>query len=109
MILDLMELPEQPMHNFKGGEGITWLRMHNDGLNRIMMGRIQPGCSIGMHTHETNSEILHVLSGAARIIMDGKVEIVYAGQTHYCPKGHTHQAEPFGMTDLCFLAVVPEQ
>ena len=109
MILDWNEIPEQAMTNFKGGEGITWVRMQFDGQNRILKGRIQPGCSIGMHTHETNSEILHVLSGSARIIMDGQVEIVAAGQTHYCPKGHTHMTEPAGMEDLVFLAVVPEQ
>ena len=109
MILDLMNQPEQAMPNFKGGEGIAWVRMFFDGQNRILMGRIQPGCSIGMHTHETNSEIMHVLSGTARVIIDGRVEIVSAGQTHYCPKGHTHLTEPFGMEDLVILAVVPEQ
>ena len=109
MILDLMNQPEQAMPNFKGGEGIAWVRMFFDGQNRILMGRIQPGCSIGMHTHETNSEIMHVLSGTARVIIDGRVEIVSAGQTHYCPKGHTHMTETFGMEDLVILAVVPEQ
>lgn len=109
MILDLMNQPEQAMPNFKGGEGIAWVRMFFDGQNRILMGRIQPGCSIGMHTHETNSEIMHVLSGTARVIIDGRVEIVSAGQTHYCPKGHTHMTEPFGKEDLCIMAIVPEQ
>ncbi len=35
-----------------------------------MLARITPGSSIGMHTHETNSEIVYVLSGTARIMMD---------------------------------------
>ena len=109
MILDLMNQPEQAMPNFKGGEGIAWVRMFFDGQNRILMGRIQPGCSIGMHTHETNSEIMHVLSGTARVIIDGRVEIVSAGQTHYCPKGHTHMTMCEGAEDLVILAVVPEQ
>ena len=109
MILDLMEIPEKAMPNFKGGEGIAWVRMFNDDLNRILMLRIQPGCSIGLHTHETNSEIMHVLSGTARVVMDGQIEYVHAGQTHYCPKGHTHMTEPYGMKELVLLAVVPEQ
>ena len=109
MILDLKEIPEQAMPNFKGGEGIAWVRMFNDGLNRILMLRIQPGCSIGMHTHETNSEIMYILSGTARVVMDGKAELIPAGQVHYCPKGHTHMTEPFGMQELVLLAVVPEQ
>ena len=109
MILDLMNQPEQAMPNFKGGEGIAWVRMFFDGQNRIMMGRIQPGCSIGMHTHETNSEIMHVLSGTARVIMDGETLIIPAGQTHYCPKGHTHTTMCEGTEELRIMAVVPEQ
>ena len=109
MVIDWTEIPEQAMPQFKGGDGITWARMQFDGQNRIMLGRLQPGCSIGMHTHETNSEIMHVISGTAKVIMDGKIEIISAGQTHYCPKGHTHMTEPAGMEDLVILAVVPEQ
>lgn len=109
MILDLMNTPEQAMPNFKGGEGITYARMFFDGQNRIMLGRLPVGSTIGMHTHETSSEIMHVLSGTARVIMDGEVEIISAGQTHYCPKGHTHMTLCEGTEELRILAVVPEQ
>ena len=109
MILDLPKIPEQAMPNFKGGEGTAWVRMFFDGQNRIMLGRLPAGASIGVHTHETNSEIMHVLSGTARVIMDGETEIVRAGQTHYCPKGHTHTTICDGPEELHILAVVPEQ
>ncbi|MBQ4581566.1 MAG: cupin domain-containing protein [Clostridia bacterium] len=109
MTINWAEIPEQQMRNFKGGDGIAWVRMFNDGMNRILMLRMLPGSSIGKHTHDTNSEIMHVLRGTARVIMDGQIEYVHAGQTHYCPKGHTHMTEPFGMEELCLVAVVPEQ
>lgn len=109
MILDWTNIPEQTMPNFKGGEGVTYARMFFDGKNRIMLGRLPVGSTIGMHTHETNSEIMHVLSGAARVIMDGEELIIPAGQTHYCPKGHTHTTMCAGDEELCILAVVPEQ
>ncbi len=109
MILDLMNIPEQAMPNFKGGEGITYARMFFDGQNRIMLGRLPVDSTIGIHTHETSSEIMHVLSGTARVIMDGEVEIISAGQTHYCPKGHTHMTMCEGTEELRILAVVPEQ
>ena len=108
MILDLMNMPEQPMRNFKGGDGIAWVRMFSDEHNRIAMIRVQPGCSIGMHRHETNSEIMHVLSGTARIVMEDRIEYVSEGQVHYCPKGCAHMTEPAGMGDLVLLAVIPE-
>lgn len=109
MILDWTNIPEQAMQGFKGGEGTTYARMFFDGQNRIMLGRLPAGSTIGMHTHETSSEIMHVLSGTARVIMDGEVEIISAGQTHYCPKGHTHTTMCEGREDLVILAVVPEQ
>ena len=52
---------------------------------------------------------MHVLSGTARVVMDGEVEIIHAGQTHYCPKGHTHMTMCEGTEELRILAVVPEQ
>lgn len=109
MILDMMNLEEQALPNFKGGEGVTYARMHVDGLNRIMLVRLPYGASIGMHTHETSSEIIHILAGKARIIMDGAEEIALPGQVHYCPKGHTHTTISAGDEDLLMLAVVPEQ
>ena len=58
---------------------MVYTRMYSDDLNRIMLARITPGSSIGIHTHETNSEIVYVLSGTARIMMDDGEEIVHAG------------------------------
>ena len=109
MILDLMKMPEQPMRNFKGGEGIAWVRMFNDEHNRIAIIRVQPGCSIGMHTHETSSEIIWFLSGSGKAICDGIEERVAPGGCHYCPKGHAHTLINDGSEDLTFFAVVPQQ
>ncbi len=109
MIIDLPGMQETAMPNFKGGEGITYARMFFDGQNRIMLGRLPVGSTIGMHTHDTNSEIMHVLSGTARVIMDGAEEIIPAGQTHYCPKGSAHMTMTYGDEELRILAVVPEQ
>ena len=81
MILDLQHISETPIHNFKGGDGMVYTRMYSDDLNRIMLARITPGSSIGMHTHETNSEIVYVLSGTARIMMDDGEEIVHVEET----------------------------
>ena len=109
MILDMMNLEEQALPNFKGGEGVTCARMHVDGLNRIMLVRLPHGASIGMHTHETSSEIIYILSGMGKVLYDGGSERVTPGQCHYCPKGHSHSLINEGAEDLCFFAVVPEQ
>ena len=103
------QMNDTVLEKFNGGEGRLVAKMYNDGKTKILRGLLAPGCSIGMHTHETNSEIMHVLAGTARVIMDGETEIIRAGQTHYCPKGHTHTTICDGPEELHILAVVPEQ
>ena len=103
------EIQETVLQNFKGGEGALRANMVVDERNRIMRGRLEPGCSIGMHTHEDSSEILYVISGVGTAIMDGVEETLLAGDAHYCPKGHTHTLINRGSEDLVFFAVVPQQ
>ena len=81
-----------------------------DGTNRILHGILVPGASIGMHTHETNSEILFVLAGHGTLIEDGVSHPIHLGQCTYCPKGHTHSLiNTSEEQDLEFYAVIPEQ
>ena len=109
MIIDLKSMQEQVIPAFKGGEKSAAMRMFVDERNRIMQGRLVPGASIGMHTHETNSEILFVIQGCGHVIDNGETLPVEAGQCHYCRKGHTHSLINDGVSDLVFYACVPEQ
>ena len=53
--------------NFRGGEGEYVSRMLNDGTNKVIWGMLAPGHSIGMHTHETNSETMFFLTGKGKM------------------------------------------
>jgi len=83
--------------------------MFTDELNKIMKGRLVPGASIGMHTHEGNSEIMFITKGQGYVIYDGETIPLCEGDVHYCPKGHTHSLINNSENDLEFCAVVPEQ
>ena len=109
MIIDFNEIEETRIPQFKGGEGDTISRMHVDELGKIMYGRLEPGCSIGFHKHETSSEIIYILSGKADFLYDDGAEETVAGGCHYCPKGHSHSMINNGTEDLVYFAVVPEQ
>ena len=84
-------------------------RMYTDELTKIMRGTLEPGASIGMHTHETNSEMIYILSGNGKVLYDNGEESLSAGDCHYCPKGHAHSLMNDGEENLVFFAVVPEQ
>lgn len=108
-MIDFNTMAETPMHNFKGGEGDTMARMYTDDLNRIMKSRLEPGCSIGLHTHDTSSEIIFILSGTGTAILDGREELLPPVTCHYCKKGQEHTLMNKGAEDLIFYAVVPQQ
>lgn len=109
MTIDFNKMKETSIPNFKGGEKSLEAKMFFDGTNRILHGRLTPGASIGVHTHETSSEIIYVLEGTPTVICDGEESQLTPGECHYCEKGHTHTMINNSDEDVVFFAVVPEQ
>lgn len=108
-MIDFNKLNETVIPNFYGGEGDTVARMFVDENNKIMKGMLPPNCSIGMHCHESSSEIIFILSGKGKAILDGEEELLTEGSCHYCQKGQTHTLINIDNEDLTFYAVVPQQ
>ena len=109
MILDFHTMDVTELPNFYGGEKSILAKLSSDGLNKIMVGRVAPGASIGVHTHESSSEIVYVLSGNGKAVYDDGTDELRPGVCHYCPKGHAHGIYNDGTEDLIVFAVVPEQ
>ena len=99
---------EKALPHFKGGEKELNAKMHVDGNNKILLGRLVPGATVGEHKHEGSSEIIYGLSGKGCIICDGEKEILEPGVACYCPEGSSHTVINDGTEDLTFFAVVPE-
>lgn len=109
MKIDFNKIEESVMQNFKGGEGEMRAHMFFDGTNRIMKATLVPGASIGLHRHETSSEIIYILSGSGKVLYEGEEIPLAAGDCHYCKKGFQHSLINCGTEALVFFAVVPEQ
>lgn len=102
--------------NFKGGEKEFAANMFFDGTNRIFKGRLIPGATIGMHTHDDSCEVIFILEGSGTIVErepgaeTETVSPVSAGDCLYCPKGYSHSLQnTTDEGDLVFYAVVPKQ
>lgn len=108
MKIDFNNITETVIPNFNGGEKEIIANMHIDCNNKILRGRLCPGASIGLHTHDTSSEVIYFLSGCGKTITDGVEEFFSAGDCHYCPKGSSHTLINNGNEDLTFIAVVPQ-
>ena len=108
MLISFDQMEETVIPKMRGGEGAVAARMYVDADNKIMRGRLEPGCSIGLHTHDTSSEIIYLLSGRGKVLCDGEYEPLAAGGCHYCPRGHAHSLINDSDGALTFFAVVPE-
>ena len=108
-MIDFSAIPESILPRFKGGEGELRAHMIADDCNRILYATLAPGHSIGLHTHDTSSEIMYFLAGKGTVTTDGVAETVAAGLCHYCQKGSAHTLVNDGEEDLVFFAVVPQQ
>ena len=83
--------------HMRGGDGtvqITNLVLSNEELNN--KGRLfarltlNPGCSIGYHVHETDSEIFYITKGTGIYSDNGEEKTVTAGDVTICPAGTGH-------------------
>ncbi len=109
MLIDFSAMEEQVIPQFLGGEGTFYTRMRVDELGKIMRAALEPGSSIGLHTHDTSSEIIYILAGKGKVLYDGEYIPLAAGDCHYCPKGHAHSLINDSDGNLEFFAVVPFQ
>ena len=109
MLIELEKLEKKVLEHFWGGDGALVAAIYQDENNKILKGTLAPGSNIGLHCHETSSEIIFIVSGEGRVLCDGKIEGLKAGDCHYCKKGSTHSLRNDSASDLVFYAVVPNQ
>lgn len=108
MIIDFDTIPETDNEHFKGGEGHFITRPFTDMPGKVMKVRLTPHSSVGMHRHETNYEIVYIISGSGKAVTETGEEILSAGTVHYCPKGAAHSLINTGSSDLVMLCVLPD-
>lgn len=97
MIRKAAECPIEYREHMRDGNGtvqITNLITSNAELNEKgrLFGKItlNPGCSIGYHIHETDSELFYILKGTGVYSDNGQLQTVTAGDVTICPAGSGH-------------------
>jgi quercetin dioxygenase-like cupin family protein len=83
--------------HMRDGDGTVQLtNFINDPKELCEKGRLfskitlNPGCSIGYHVHETDSELFYILKGTAEYSDNGTIRTVSAGDVTICPPGEGH-------------------
>ena len=97
MIRRKEECREEFREHMRGGDGTVRLlnligsadELNNKGrlFSRLTLN---PGCSIGYHTHEEDAELFYILKGTAEYSDNGEIRTVTEGDVTVCPPGTGH-------------------
>lgn len=107
MLIDLGTTDWVEVPHMNGGEGSVFARMAVVGDTRIVITRMPPASSIGMHLQTSGDDVNHVMEGRGKAICDGKEETLFPGACHVCPRGSEHSIVNDGESDLLLFSVVP--
>lgn len=98
--------------NMRGGNGTVTIEhiLAKDDMNdkgrlfaRIIL---KPGCSIGYHTHENESETFYVVKGTATYDDNGTPTQLKPGDMSYTPAGSGHSVANNGDEDVELIALI---
>ena len=99
-------------HKF-GADGFITVRhmIHSDeelnGKGRVFAHTtLLPGCGIGFHTHNGDSEIYYIYSGTGEFNDNGTIVPVSAGDTTFTPSGTGHAMVNTGDEPLELIALI---
>ena len=112
MIKKPTELEVTVNTNMRGGDGSIYINHLADkedmyGKNRLFARIIiKPGCSIGFHVHENETEIYHIISGTVLYDDNGAQLELSAGDTAVTPAGQGHAAANKGTDDAELIALI---
>lgn len=57
---------------------------------QIVLMTLQPGEEIGLETHAGHDQFFHIVSGAARVVMNNEESIINANEVAIVPDGVAH-------------------
>lgn len=96
-----------------GGEGTVLMRYLLEGPAELshkgrLFARItlEPGCGIGLHRHEGESETFCFLEGRGEYNDNGAVIEVGPGDVAYTAPGQSHSIRNTGTETLSFIALI---
>ena len=106
MLIDFNELDEHVFENMNNGTGQVRAKIFLKPSCMLIVSRIKPNSSIGLHRQKSGDDINFVVSGNGIAFCDGKEEILSPGVCHLCPKNSRHMIKNTGPQDLVLYTVV---
>lgn len=111
MITKAGQQPVELKPQMRGGDGTAHLTHVLKGalpenMRLFSVIRLEPGCSIGYHVHENETELFYFISGQGQVQDDDVFLDVQAGDAMATPSGHGHGVKNTGHQDLVIMAAI---
>ncbi|MBE6696451.1 MAG: cupin domain-containing protein [Ruminococcaceae bacterium] len=112
MIKNFDDFKTELRENMRGGDGtvtvtsfVTAEELNDKGR---LFGKItlKPGCGIGFHVHEKDSELFYILKGTAVYDDNGTKTTVTAGNVTLTPAGTGHAIKNESDEDVELIALI---
>ena len=106
------DLKKEYRENMRGGNGTVEITNFATPAELNDKGRLfanitlKPGCSIGYHVHENDSELFYLMKGTALYNDNGVECTLSAGDVMVCPAGTGHSIANNGDEDVEVCAVI---
>jgi len=101
------------VNNLLGGDGVTIKRPllpqmppHMRLFNKMTLN---PGCSIGEHSHNAEAEIFYILEGQACLTDNDETITLNPGDVQICLAGNRHSIRNNTDKPMSFLAIIPTE
>ena len=112
MIKKAADLKTEYRANMRDGNGTVELTSFATPEELNNKGRLfanitlKPGCSIGYHVHEQDSELFYLMKGQVLYSDNGEECTLTAGDVMICPAGTGHSVVNNGQEDAEICAVI---
>ena len=112
MIKNFENFKTELREHMRGGDGTVVVTSFTSAEELNNKGRLfgkitlAPGCGIGYHVHEADSELFYILKGTAKYSDNGVEATVSAGDVTYCPAGTGHSIENIGEDTVELVALI---
>ncbi len=112
MIIKKEDLKVANVDKLQNGIGSTKITHITDIEGLCQKGRLfsimelEPGCSVGSHTHNNDFELYYILEGEGEVTDDGVVKKIYPGDVMVTHNGHEHSLKNSGESTLKWVALI---
>lgn len=106
------KIVDQKSQLFGGTGNVTIRHLLNGSEEMFAKGRtfahssLEPGCSIGYHVHNNESETYYIYSGTAEFNDNGEITTLSAGDVAFTGPGQGHSIKNIGNSTLHFIALI---